>query len=63
MTTGSCPARVMMTSDQLKAFALGPPIPLDEGAILERNRAYLIPLQESLDLPGGIHGRANVPRA
>ena len=53
------PGKNDLVTDQLKAFALGPPIPLDDGAILERNRAYLIPLQESLDLPGGIHGRAN----
>jgi dCTP deaminase len=31
----------------------------EEGAILERNRPYLIPLMESLDLPGEVRARAN----
>ncbi|MGQ0743338.1 MAG: 2'-deoxycytidine 5'-triphosphate deaminase [Acidimicrobiales bacterium] len=31
----------------------------DEGAVLEPNRPYLIPLLESLDLPAGVRGRAN----
>jgi dCTP deaminase len=53
------PGKNDLVSDQLKAFAVGPPIPLGDGAILERNRAYLIPLQESLQLPGRIRGRAN----
>src|SRR3974377_535822 len=53
------PGKNDLVKDQLKAFAIGPPIPLDDGAILERNRPYLIPLQESLDLPGSIHGRGN----
>lgn len=34
-------------------------VDLRDGAILERNRPYLIPLSESLDLPAGIIGRAN----
>ena len=45
--------------DQLEVFGVGPPIELDDGAILERNRAYLIPLQESLALRGGVRARAN----
>lgn len=44
---------------QLKAFQLGPPLDLAEGAILERNRPYLIPLRESVDLPRGVRARAN----
>jgi len=31
----------------------------DDGAVLETNRPYLIPLIESLDLPPGVRGRAN----
>ena len=34
-------------------------IDLRDGAILDRNRAYLIPLLESLDLPEGLKARAN----
>jgi dCTP deaminase len=45
--------------DQVKTFALGPAIDLRDGAILERNRPYLIPLQESLSLPTRVRGRAN----
>jgi dCTP deaminase len=30
-----------------------------DGAVLETNRPYLIPLKERLDLPSGIRGRAN----
>ena len=44
---------------QLPNFVLGPPIDLSEGAILERGRPYLIPLQERLNLPGQLHARAN----
>ncbi len=38
---------------------LGTPIPLENGAVLEQNRPYLIPLLETLDLPKGIRARAN----
>ena len=34
-------------------------IDIRDGAILERNRPYLIPLLESVRLPVGIHGRTN----
>ena len=34
-------------------------IDIRDGAILEKNRPYLIPLLESLDLPQWIHGRTN----
>jgi dCTP deaminase len=37
-------------------------LPLAEGAILERNRPYLIPLIEELALPDGVWARAN-PRS
>ena len=30
-----------------------------EGAVLETNRPYLIPLKERLDLPPGVRGKAN----
>ena len=43
----------------LKEHQLGPEIPLEDGAVLERNRPYLIPLVESLDLPDEIRARAN----
>ncbi|HVF06656.1 MAG TPA: 2'-deoxycytidine 5'-triphosphate deaminase [Frankiaceae bacterium] len=45
--------------ERLPAFALGPPVPLRGGAILERGRPYLIPLQESLALPDNVLARAN----
>jgi dCTP deaminase len=32
---------------------------VDEGGILERNRPYLIPLIEQLELPKGVRGKAN----
>ena len=35
---------------------------LEDGAILERNRPYLIPLMEELELPAGVSARAN-PRS
>ncbi len=44
---------------QIKKFAVGPPLSLDQGAILERNRPYLIPLQERLNLPRRVRARAN----
>ncbi|MFI5048033.1 MAG: 2'-deoxycytidine 5'-triphosphate deaminase, partial [Acidimicrobiia bacterium] len=45
--------------DLIKVFAEGPPLDLERGAILERNRPYLIQLQESLELPTRVRGRAN----
>lgn len=45
--------------DQVKTFAIGPEFDLDQGAILERNRPYLIPLQERVKLPHSVRGRAN----
>lgn len=53
------PGKNDSVADQLRTFAVGPPLNLDDGAILERNRPYLIPLQERLDLPKRVRGRAN----
>jgi dCTP deaminase len=53
------PGKNDVVEDQLRAFVQGPPIPLGDGAILERNRPYLIPLQERLALPRHVRGRAN----
>jgi dCTP deaminase len=53
------PGKNDLVTDQLGVFAVGPPMSLDDGAILERNRPYLIPLKEKLDLPGGVRARAN----
>lgn len=44
---------------KLEEFAVGPPIDLRNGAILERNRPYLIPLQERLVLPANLRALAN----
>ena len=40
-------------------YQLGAPISLAQGAVLEQNRPYLIPLLEKLKLPVGIRARAN----
>lgn len=53
------PGKNDRVEDQLKSFQLGPPLDLTEGALLERNRPYLIPLQEELHLPGTVRARAN----
>jgi len=47
--------------DKLRDFAMGE-IDLRDGAILERNRPYLIPLVEELELPHNVRGKAN-PRS
>lgn len=44
--------------DRLGEFVMGE-IDLRDGAILERNRPYLIPLIETLDLPDGMRAKAN----
>jgi dCTP deaminase len=44
--------------DRLPAFEMDR-IDLRDGAVLERNRPYLIPLCESLALPPDLYGRAN----
>ena len=47
-------------SSGLREHQIGPEIPLTgDGAVLERNRPYLVPLMERLDLPPGISARAN----
>jgi dCTP deaminase len=46
-------------AERLADFEMGSPIELNGGAILERGRPYLIPLQESLALPLGVSARAN----
>lgn len=44
---------------KLEELAVGPPIDLRSGAILERNRPYLIALQERLNLPANLRALAN----
>lgn len=46
---------------KLDDYAMGE-VDLINGAILERDRPYLIPLMEELDLPAHVHGKAN-PRS
>lgn len=53
------PGKNDSVEEQVKTFAIGPPLDLDDGAILERNRPYLIRLQESLHLPRTVRARAN----
>jgi dCTP deaminase len=53
------PGKNDTVENQMRSFVLGPPIPLEDGAILERNRPYLIPLRERLDLPKRVRARAN----
>lgn len=48
--------------DKLRDFAMDKEIDLRDGAILERNRPYLIPLVEQLELPHSVRGKAN-PRS
>lgn len=47
-----------LVSERLPAFEMDR-IDLRDGAVLERNRPYLIPLVESLALPPDLSGRAN----
>lgn len=47
-----------LVKDRLPGFAMDQ-IDLRDGAVLERNRPYLIPLCEELRLPSGLAGRAN----
>jgi dCTP deaminase len=53
------PGKNDTVADQVRMFAVGPELQLDDGAILERNRPYLIPLQERLTLPNTVRARAN----
>jgi dCTP deaminase len=52
------PDRGSTVDQKLSAFALDE-VDLTEGAILERNRPYLIPLKEELALPDHVRGKAN----
>ena len=45
--------------DSLGDHRIGPEIDLSDGAVLEKNRPYLIPLMESLDLPHRVRAKAN----
>ena len=47
--------------DKLRDYEMGE-LDLENGAVLEQNRPYLIPLNERLKLPSGVRGRAN-PRS
>jgi dCTP deaminase len=48
--------------DKVREYAMGELDLTGDGAVLEQNRPYLIPLRERLDLPAGVRGRAN-PRS
>jgi dCTP deaminase len=48
-----------LVEDKLAGLSEGEPIDLSKGAILERDRPYLIPLMEELHLPDEVRGRAN----
>jgi len=54
---GTSPVR-----DKLREYGMGELDLTDDGAVLEQNRPYLIPLRERLRLPPGIRGRTN-PRS
>jgi len=51
----------LTVEERLEDYAMEA-LDLRDGAILETNRPYLIPLQEELDLPAGLRARAN-PRS
>lgn len=53
------PGKNDIIADRLKTFAIGPAIDIQGGAILERNRPYLIPLQETLALSGSVRAKTN----
>lgn len=48
-----------VVDERLESLRLGDPIDLNRGAVLEKNRPYLIPLAERLDLPEGLQARTN----
>ena len=54
---GTSPVR-----DKLREYGMDELDLTDDGAVLEQNRPYLIPLRERLHLPAGIRGRTN-PRS
>jgi dCTP deaminase len=45
--------------EKLARYAMGTDLDLRDGAILERNVPYLIPLEEELSLPPDVHAKAN----
>jgi dCTP deaminase len=46
-------------ADKLERYAMGTELDLRDGAILERNVPYLIPLEEELALPDEVRAKAN----
>lgn len=46
-------------ADRLKDVAIARPVDISSGAVLFAGQPYLIPLLERLQLPKGVHGRAN----
>ena len=53
---------IRTVAERLDEYGMGELTLSGDGAVLERNRPYLIPLQERVDLPRGVRGRAN-PRS
>lgn len=53
---------IRTVAERLDEYGMGELALSGDGAVLERNRPYLIPLQERVDLPRGVRGRAN-PRS
>jgi dCTP deaminase len=51
-----------LVRDKLRDYEMGQLDLTGDGAVLEQNRPYLIPLRERLDLPDGVRGRTN-PRS
>jgi len=58
---GFLPERVPV-EDRLRQFSTSTVDLEGKGAVLERGLIYLVPLEEELDLPAGMHGRFN-PRS
>lgn len=52
------PGEGRKVADRLEAFSMHE-IDLGKGAVLEKGCVYLVELQESMDLPGDLHGIAN----
>jgi dCTP deaminase len=48
-----------VVAQKLDRYAMGSELDLRDGAILERNVPYLIPLEEELALPDEVHAKAN----
>jgi dCTP deaminase len=53
------PDRASTVESKLEEIAFDDRVDLREGAVLERDRPYLVPLIESLDLPGDVRAKAN----